>query len=111
MIPAPAIMPRSMSFIDATPSSSTRQLSTRAFSVKRSTSAAVSMSAPVLIEALSGLGREVAFRGQFLHLLVHEEPIAIGVTQVLGHVHHRVEAEQVGEEEGSHRRRLGTGHC
>ena len=43
MIPAPAIMPRSMSFIAATPSSRTRQLSTRALRVKRSTRASVSM--------------------------------------------------------------------
>ena len=60
MIPAPAIIPRSMSFIEAMPSSSTRQLSTSALSVKRSTSAAVSMSAAVLIEPPSGLGAEVA---------------------------------------------------
>ncbi len=42
MIPAPAIMPRSMSFIDAIPSSSTRQLSTSALSVNRSTRVAAS---------------------------------------------------------------------
>ncbi len=60
MIPAPAIIPRSMSFIDATPSSSTRQASTSALSVKRSIRAAVSSSASVLIEALPGLRPELA---------------------------------------------------
>src|ERR1700722_8499514 len=110
MIPAPAIIPRSMSFIDAIPSSSTRQLSTSAFSVKRSTSAAASMSVPVLIEALSSLGAEVAGGDQLLHLLVDEEPIAVRLPEVLGDVQHGVESEQIGEEERAHRCGLRLGH-
>src|SRR5438270_3824681 len=99
-------MPRSMSFIDAMPSSSTRQLSTSAFSVKRSIRAWVSISVPVLIEALSGLGPEVLFRHQLLHALVDVEAVAVGLLEVLGHVQDGVEPEQVGEEERAHRRRL-----
>src|ERR1700741_3152024 len=102
MIPAPAIIPRSMSFIALTPSSSTRQDSTSALSVKRSTRAVASISAAVLIEALSGLGGEIALGHQLLHLLVHEEAVPVGVAQVLGDVQHRVEAEQVDEEERAH---------
>src|SRR5581483_5422155 len=109
MIPAPAIMPRSMSLSAATPSSSTRQLSTSALSVKRSTSACASISgapsaapsrvsAAVLIEPLPGLLAEVAGGDQRLHLLVNEEPIAVGLVQVLGDVEHGVQPEQVGEE-------------
>src|SRR5205807_2194069 len=89
--------------IDAIPSSSTRQLSTSALSVKRSTSAWVSISAPVLIETLSGLRAKVAFGDQLLHAAVDVEAIAVGLAQVLGNVQNRVEAEQVGEEEGTHR--------
>src|SRR5947209_18152051 len=106
MIPAPAIIPRSMSLSEAIPSSRTRQLSTSALSVKRSTSAAVSSSVPVLIEALPRLGAEIAGGDQFLHLPMHVEPLAVGVAQMLGDVQHRVEPEQIGEEERTHRRRL-----
>src|SRR5947209_13428908 len=103
-------MPRSMSLIEAIPSSSTRQLSTSAFSVKRSISASVSSSVPVLIEALSGLGPEVPIGDEPLHALVDVEAIAVGLLEVLGDVQDGVEAEQVGEEEWSHRRRLRLGH-
>src|SRR5438874_11760767 len=110
MIPAPAIIPRSMSFIDATPSSSTRQLSTSAFSVKRSTSASVETSVSVLIEALAGLGPEIAGGDELLHPLVDVEALAVAVLEVLGDVQHGVEAEQVGEQERPHRRGLRVGH-
>src|SRR3984893_17018723 len=106
MTPAPNIIPRSMSFSAAMPSSSTRQLSTSALSVKRSTSAVLSMSAAVLIEPLPGLGAEVAGSDQLLHLLVDEEPVAVGLLQVLGDVQHGVEAKQIDEEERAHRRGL-----
>src|SRR5437764_1354533 len=106
MTPAPAIIPRSMSFIDAMPSSSSRQLSTSAFSVNRSTSAAASMSAAVLIKPLSRLGSELPSRDPLLHPLVDVEPVAVGLLQVLGNVQHRVEPQQVGQEERSHRCRL-----
>src|SRR5262245_27628437 len=98
MIPAPAIIPRSISRSEATPSSSTRQLSTSALSVNRSTMSWVSVSAAVLIEALPGLGAQVAGRDQLLHPPVHEEALAVGLLQMLGDVQHRVEPEQVGEE-------------
>src|SRR5947209_18479896 len=107
MIPAPAIMPRSMSFSEAIPSSRTRQLSMSALRVKRSTSAVVSIST-VLIETLSGLHAEVALRHELLHALVDVEAIAECLLEVLGHLPDGVETEQLGEEERSHRRCLGV---
>src|SRR3981081_2128835 len=106
MIPAPAIIPRSMSFIDATPSSSTRQLSTSAFSVKRSSSPARSISAPVRLEALSGLGPEIARRRQLPHALMDVEAVPVALPEVLGEARHGVESEQVGQEERAHRGNL-----
>src|ERR1700759_5650999 len=106
MIPAPAIIPRSISRSEAIPSSRTRQLSTSAFSVKRSTRPWVSISGAVLIEPLPGLGAQVTRGHELLHLRVDVEAIAVGVSQVLGHVQNRVETEEIGEEEGTHRRRL-----
>src|SRR3954465_3179923 len=104
-MPAPAIMPISMSFSGAIPSSRTRHDSTSVLSDSRSTSVPVAVSAvSVLIEALSGLGAEVPRLDEFLHLGHDVE--ALGperVMQVLGHVQHRVEAEHVGEEERPHR--------
>src|SRR5579859_8108570 len=95
MIPAPAIIPRSISRIDATPSSSTRQLSTSALSVKRSTSAPASMSAVVLIEPSASFGTEVAGRDQLLHPCMDVEALTVGRRQVRRDVQHRVEPEQV----------------
>src|SRR4051794_29422088 len=110
MIPAPAIMPMSMSLMPAMPSSSTRQDSTSAFRPKRSTSVPVADSVAVLIEALSGLLAEVARLDQLLHLRRHVEAVAQRLVEVLGHVQHGVEPEQVAQEERSHRRRLRVGH-
>src|SRR5436305_4367151 len=109
MMPAPAIIPMSMSLMPATPSSSTRQASTSAFRPKRSTSVPVADSVAVLIEALSGLLAEVARPDQLLHLRRHVEALAHRLAQVDCHVQNRVEAEQVGEEERPHRRRLRVG--
>src|SRR4051812_9390066 len=109
MIPAPAIMPMSMSLMPAMPSSSTRQDSTSAFRPKRSTSVPVADSVAVLIEALSGLLPEVARLDQLLHLRRHVEAVAQRLVEVLGHVQDRVEPEQVGEEERAHRRSLRVG--
>src|SRR3954469_10076302 len=109
MMPAPAIMPMSMSLMPATPSSSTRQASTSAFSPNRSTSVPVADSVAVLIEALSGLLAEVARLDQLLHLRRHVEAVAQRLVEVLGHVQDRVEPEQVGEEERAHRRSLRVG--
>src|SRR3954452_3484085 len=110
MMPAPAIMPMSMSLMPATPSSSTRQDSTSAFRPKRSTSVAVADSVAVLIETLSGLLAEVARLDQLLHLRRDVEPVAERLVQVLGHVQDRVEAQQVAQEERPHRRGLRVGH-
>ena len=66
-----------MSFIAATPSSSTMQLSTSALSVKRSTSAsAKDAGSAVLIEARSRLGAEIALGHQRLHPLVDVKALA-----------------------------------
>src|SRR4051794_39938806 len=111
-MPAPIIIPTSMSFTAATPSSRTRQDSTKALRPKRSTSVPAAVwSAAVLIEALSGLGAEVAGIDELLHLRVHHEAlVAVALPQVLGHVEHGVEAEQVGEEERAHRHRARLLH-
>src|SRR3982750_816352 len=109
-MPAPAIMPMSMSLIPAMPSSSTRQDSTSAFRPKRSTSVPVADSVAVLIEALSGLLTEVARLDQLLHLRRHVEAVAQRLLEVLGHVQDGVEAEQLAEEERAHRRRLRVGY-
>src|SRR5205085_6012799 len=98
-------MPRSISRIDAIPSSSTRQLSTSALSVNRSTRSVAVVSAAVVIEAFSGLGAELAAGHELLEPAVDMEALAIAVPQVLGHVHDGVEPEQVGEKERPHRRR------
>ena len=68
-MPAPIIIPISMSLAEASPSSSTRQDSTIVLSDIRSTivSSAVVVSA-VLIETLSGLLAEVAGLDELLHL-------------------------------------------
>src|SRR5438034_10806793 len=92
MMPAPAIMPMSMSLMPAMPSSSTRQDSTSAFRPKRSTSVLVADSVAVLIEALSGLLAEVARLDQLLYLRPHVEAVAAGLAQVDGHVQDGVEA-------------------
>src|SRR5437763_5721479 len=110
MMPAPAIIPMSMSLMPATPSSSTRQASTSAFSPKRSTSVPVADSVALLIEALSCLLAEFARLDQLLHLRRHVEAVAVRLAQVDGHVQDGVEPEQVGQEERAHRRRLRVGH-
>src|SRR4051794_12095964 len=106
-MPAPAIMPMSMSLMPAMPSSSTRQDSTSAFRPKRSTRVPVADSVAVLIETLSGLLAEVARRDQLLHLRRDVEAVAQRLVQVLGHVEDGIQAEQVGQEERPHRGRLG----
>src|SRR3954452_16353791 len=102
-MPAPAIMPISMSLSDAMPSSRTRQDSTSVFSDRRSTSVLVASLVAVLIEALSGLRAEVPGLDQFLHLRHDVEAVAERVVQVLRDVQDGVEAEHVGEEERPHR--------
>src|ERR1700749_309816 len=96
---APAISPRSMSFIDATPSSSSRQPSMNAFSAKRSSSSAVRGSAAVLIEPPPGLDAEVARVDQLTHSAVDIEAVPVALVEVLGHVHDRVDPQQIGDEE------------
>src|SRR3954468_22343186 len=110
MIPAPAIMPMSMSLMPAMPSSSTRQDSTSALRPKRSTSRPVADSVAVLIETLSGLLPEVPRLDQLLHLRRHVEAVAERLVQVLGDVQDGVEAEQVCEEERAHGRGPGLAH-
>src|SRR5205823_6783642 len=116
-MPAPIIMPISMSLRLATPSSRTRQASANAFREKRSTTlpaafrdacaVACSISlTPVVVEALAGLLSEVPRRHQLLHLGRDVEPIAVGLLQVLGDVQDGVEPEQVAQVEGPHRRHL-----
>src|SRR3954469_7690288 len=107
-IPAPIIIPISMSLAEATPSSRTRQDSTSALRPKRSTSVSVAVPlAAVLMEPLPGLLAQVARLDELLHLRHHVEAIAVGVAQVLGHVQDRVEPEEVRQEVRSHRRDLG----
>src|SRR6188472_2988464 len=98
-----------MSLAEATPSSSTRHASTSALSVNRSTSASALVSVPVLIEAPAGLGAEIPGGHQRSHLGMDVEALAVALGQVLGDVHHGVEPEHVGQEEGTGRsaRRLG----
>src|SRR4051794_7881668 len=93
-----------MSLAEATPSSSTRHDSTRVFSPIRSTSVSVAApgSVPVLIEPLPGLLAEVPRLDELLHTRRHVVAVAVALLQVLGDVQHRVEAEQVGEEERAH---------
>src|SRR3954454_12229840 len=102
-IPAPAIMPISMSLSEAIPSSRTRHDSTSVFSDRRSTSVLVASLVAVLIEALSGLRAEVSGLDQFLHLRHDVEAVAERVGQVLRDVQDGVEAEHVSEEERPHR--------
>src|SRR5581483_10178568 len=112
MIPAPAIMPRSISRMEETPSSSTRQLSTSALSVNRSTTSSRSSaapgvartgSAPVLIEPLPGLHAEVSRGDQLAHPRVDIEAVAVGLLEVLRDVQDGVEAQDVAEDEGPNR--------
>src|SRR3954454_8341797 len=99
MIPAPIIMPMSMSLIVATPSSTRRHASTSDLSWKRSTAVSrTSVSAAVLIETLSGLLAEVAVFDELLHRRVDVEAVAVGVDHVLRDVEGRVEARHVGQE-------------
>src|SRR3954453_23493941 len=98
-MPAPAIMPISMSLSDAMPSSRTRHDSTSVLRDSRSTSVLVASAVSVLIEALSGLGAEVPGVHEFLHLRHHVEAVAQRLVKVLRHVQDGVEAEHVGEEE------------
>src|SRR5436190_13357586 len=101
MIPAPIIIPMSMSLIAATPSSTRRHASTSDLSWKRSTtvSRTCSVSAAVLIETLSGLLAEVAGFDQLLHRRVDVEALAVRVDHVLPGVQRHVEARHVGQEE------------
>src|SRR4051812_49793024 len=85
-MPAPIIIPISMSLAEATPSSSTRQDSTRVFRPIRSTIVPAALALAVLIEAPSGLLAEVARLDQLLHPRRHEEAVAVRLAQALGHV-------------------------
>src|SRR5436190_13431221 len=108
MIPAPIIIPMSMSLIVATLSSTRRHAATRDLSWKRSTtvSRTCSVSAAVLIETLSGLLAEVAGFDQLLHRRVDVEALAVAVDHVLRDVQRGVEARHVREEERAHWERL-----
>ena len=75
-MPAPIIIPTSMSFAEATPSSSTRQDSTRVLRPMRSTIVWRPDALAVLIEALPRLLAEVARLDQLLHPLGHVEALA-----------------------------------
>src|SRR4051794_25439190 len=112
IIPAPIIIPRSMSRTPAMPSSSTRQDSTNALSWKRSASAsstagAASVVSGVLIEALSALLAEIARLDELLHAAMDVEAVAVGVLHVLGDLERRVEPAHVREVERSHGDELG----
>src|SRR5215210_8567554 len=82
-MPAPIIIPISMSLAEETPSSSTRQDSTRVLSPMRSTMVSRPDALAVLIETLPGLLAEVPRLHQLLHLPHHVEAVAVRVTQVL----------------------------
>src|SRR5690348_8314048 len=103
---APATSPRSMSFIDATPSSSSRQPSMNALSAKRSSSSAARGSVTVLIEPPAGLDAEPAGVDELTHPAVHVEAVAIALIEVLGHVHDRVDSKQIGDEKRTEPARL-----
>src|SRR3954465_5690900 len=80
MIPAPIIMPMSMSLIVATPSSTRRHASTADLSWKRSTTVSrTSVSPAVLIETLSGLLGAGLVVDQFLHAGIDLTALALGV--------------------------------
>src|SRR5918992_1694070 len=106
-MPAPIIIPISMSLAEATPSSRTRQASTRVLRPIRWTRASV-VALAVLIEAPPGLLAEVSRLHQLLHPIHHVEALAVRLAQVLGHVERGVEAGPVGEEERAHRDRAGV---
>ena len=76
-MPAPIIIPISMSLAEETPSSSTRQDSTRVFSPMRSTIVPSPEALAVLIEPLPGLLAEVAGLHELLHLLRDVEAVAV----------------------------------
>src|SRR5215211_7619973 len=105
-MPAPIIMPISMSFAEATPSSSTRQDSTRVLRPIRSTTQ-MRLDPPcalaVLIEPLPRLLAEVPRLHQLLHPLRDVEAVPVRVVQVLGRVKGDDEPGQVGQEERPHR--------
>src|SRR5918994_1457841 len=90
-IPAPIIIPISMSLAEATPSSSTRHDSTRVFRPIRSTIVPSAEALAVLIEPLPGLLAEVLRTHELLHRLV-------GRVLALDHLdqpHHRSGIEEV----------------
>src|SRR5271165_6900695 len=91
------------------PSSSTRQLSTSAFSVNRSISRSASNSAAVLIEPPPALDPELAAGDALAHPGMHEEALAVGVLKVVGDAERRVESDQVGEVERADRGDLRVG--
>src|SRR5215210_5758663 len=93
IMPVPIIIPRSTSRSPATPSSSTRHASTKAFRPKRSarrSSMAVEASG-VLIEPLPRLRAQLAPLHALLHALVDVEAVAVGVAHVARHLQRRVE--------------------
>src|SRR4051794_39794353 len=104
-MPVPIISPRSMSRTPAMPSSSTRQASTSALSWKRSAirSSICSVVSGVLIEALPGLGAELAGLQLGLHALVDVEPVAVRLAHVARDLHDGVQARHVGDPERAHR--------
>src|SRR5689334_14192983 len=107
MIPAPIIMPMSMSLIAATPSSTRRHASTSDLSWNRSTTVSrTSVSAAVLIETLSGLLPVVAVVDQVLHPRMDAEAVAVRVDHVLCDVDRGVQARHVSQEERPQRERL-----
>src|SRR4051794_39960431 len=110
-MPAPSIRPMSMSRTPATPSSSTRQASTNAFSWNRSTiRSSTAVRSGVLIEALPGLGAQRALLDQILHPAVDVEAVPVGLAQVVGHLHRRVQAGHVRHPERAHRHLRALAH-
>src|SRR4051794_27272667 len=103
IIPVPIIIPRSMSRTPAMPSSSTRQASTIALSEKRSATLGSICWSAVLIEALPGLGTQLARFELLLHPAMHVHAVAVGLAHVARHLDHRVQARHVGHAERPHR--------
>ena len=103
VMPAPVIIPRSMSVVVATPSSSTRQASTNVLSVTSSTSSTTSGSAspsvsasPCGVETRRRSSRRACRRARARRIPSwHVEAVAVGLVEVLGDVEDGVEAEQV----------------
>ena len=113
-MPAPAIIPRSISrvvadaLLEEQARLDERLQGEQLRQVLGRVGVAGDLRLAVLVEAVAaGLGAELALVDQLLHPLVDVEAVPVGLPQVLGHVDDRVEAEEVAEDERAHRRRVG----